>query len=624
MRHSLRPILPFLSLLVSLWMVLHVLGCGGGGGGSNPGGGGGNPTQTRVILNVSWGDRSRNVNAPSSALSAVVTIPGANTGNTNFTWTFNRGSAANNVSTRYVSPTAIDVGTWDLDVKLYSQPDGGGVVVGTTGARVTLDKDGNGIPQLNVTGVVQSITVPTPQNVAVGQKKDFVFTAKDGNGAIVPVTQGSATWAVTAGSSTLRFVNGQAEGLVLGTATITATVDGKTSPAVDVFCSPDTGTLQVTVNDVFGAGLQGATITVKQNGVQVGQGTTTNGALTLNTLPFGTVDVLASKTGFKPAQKTVDIPRFSPVSTQFSLPAEGAPNVTNIAAHVINVTGATATIEVDVVVSDADGIFVPGLGASDFTVDNVTAGNTSYAFAGLGVTLNNVQANGPYSAFITLDQSGSVSQSDPTNARLQAAKSFFSALGPGDNAAMGYFPDKDNSPFLKTFPQLGFVTNGPLYYPAIDSLAGLKYVSSPLYAATIQATDYTVQNGGNTNKAVILFTDGVPTGDTGTLQQAIDNAKSKGVKIFTIGLGSGTDAAALALLSQSTGGSAIQVTDARQLISFYKTLGALLEGSGQFYRTRWMVTKSSGTFVPRETFSTFLHVTAAGSPLSVPFFVEIP
>src|SRR5204862_308045 len=119
-------------------------------------------------------------------------------------------------------------------------------------------------------------------------------------------------------------------------------------------------------------------------------------------------------------------------------------------------------------------------------------------------------SRGPVSAFIALDASGSVSTiSDPNAVRIQAAKFFFKALGNGDEAMLGYFPAASHTPQLQTFQGIAFVTDGTLYYPYLDQIRDLgNLLGTPLYRATIQATDIVAAQGKNANKAVVLFTDG--------------------------------------------------------------------------------------------------------------------
>jgi hypothetical protein len=616
----------------SLWLLTVaafyiVTGCGGGGGGSNQGGNPGpGPTPspvTRVVLNVVWPERSRAVTALSSALSLVVTMPGANQDGTDFTWTINRDAATAGVATRYVSTTIAKVGTYPVGMKLFAEANGAGTQVGAAGGTAVLAADGSGIPDLVFDGVIQTVEVPQDQNVPRGAKKDLIFSAKDANGNIVAVTYPSATWQVTSGGDLLRFVQGQAEYIADGDATVTATVDGKTSAPARIVLGPNSGSVVVSVKDPFGSLLPAVQITLTKNGTQVGQVTSATGQETM-TAPFGSLVVSAAKAGYIGAQTTVDVTRTGPATAELTLQAEGVPSASTGGVRIIDRNGNQVTFEVDVSVLDANGNPLQGLDASVFNIPALTEGGVNYSFARVSVTPISVPYQGPYSAFIALDQSGSVTSTDPNVSRLQAAKIFFSALANGDEAALGYFPSANNTPSLFKFPR-GFVTDGTQYYPDIDSLNAAGFVSTPLFIATIQAIDETDAKAVNRDrKAVVVFTDGKPFGDTATLAQVVSAAQAKGVKVHAVGLGIEPDMALLAQMAQRTGGTTMHATEAGQLVTFYKSLGALLGGAGTFYRTRWTVTRDPGVFEAGQAINgAAVHVALPGRTLVVPFYLPI-
>ena len=265
---------------------------------------------------------------------------------------------------------------------------------------------------------------------------------------------------------------------------------------------------------------------------------------------------------------------------------------------------------------------MPSLPASAFSIPNAAP----YSFAQVSVNYTSTPSRGPVSAFVALDASGSVSNiSDPSGVRIQAAKTFFQTLSGGDNAMLGYFPAASNSPNLFAYTQVGFVSNGSIYLPYLDQVSKLgNLLGTPLFNATIQAIDQAAALGTNANKAVVLFTDGQPAADPATIDQAVAEALAKNVRVYAAGLGADTDTALLAQLAQRTGGSVMFASDAGQLITFYKTLGNLLQGAGTFYRTRWTVTLSSGTFKTGDVLNGTMHIDAAGTPLLAPFYVRVP
>jgi len=613
------------SFLITASVLFGLYGCGGGGGSSSGGGGGGGgSTTTRVVFDINWPDRSRSIDALSSALSGELILTGANADNSDFHYVFNRDAVLTAHSSHLVSSGLTRVGTWTASFKLYSQANATGAVVGSAGATVVLASDGTGLPALSLTGTIQSVTVATSQNVAIGVKKDLVFSAKDGSGATIAVSAGSATWQVVDGGAFVRFTGGQAEGLALGDAHITATIDGKVSPSVLLTVGPVDGTLNVTVADFTGTAITGSLITVKQGGTQVAQATSATGTQVFNNILPGATDVIVTKSGFNDSTTSITALRGTTVNVPVTLQAKGSPTASAGGARVTGNTTTSVTFDLNVQVIDAFGTPVTSLTAADFSIPDTVSGATTYSFAKLGATRVSLTGAGPYSAFLLLDASDSVGTVDPAGSRFQAVKTFFNALGPSDNAMFGYFPLSGGSPDMQFYPAIGFVNPGTPYYSLIDGLSKKTFAGTPLYNATIEAINETSSRATNSNKAVVVFTDGKNTGSAATLDQVVAAATSKSVKVYTVGLGTGTNPQTLAEMAQRTGGIAMHASDATQLVSFYRTLGALLSGSGEYYRTSWTVTKSAGTFISGEKVNGTVQIQLGGTTLSAPFQVQAP
>jgi hypothetical protein len=130
---------------------------------------------------------------------------------------------------------------------------------------------------------------------------------------------------------------------------------------------------------------------------------------------------------------------------------------------------------------------------------------------------------------------------------------------------------------------------------SLRSLAGLEDGGTPLYQSVRTAVTYVVQHGRNSNRAVLVFTDGRNNAGQVTLDQAIDFANANDVTLHTIALSRNVDVAVLSRMASETEGSFTSASDARQLISYYGALGPFLSGSAQFYRTRW---RSTGQTTP--------------------------
>ncbi len=212
-------------------LALVIAGCGGGGNDVPI-------ATTKVVAAIDWGARARGLRAPSSALSAVISIKSALPGGGDFSFLINREDALAAYSRTYVSSEVVKLGTWRMGVMFYAQKEGLGDVVGVTGATVEIKADGTGIPEIATTGTFTFVFLLSDQKVAIGTDQSLILrcgakilTDSIGHGSIVlvAVSPGSIIWDVVDGTDKLSFVNGVAHGLNPGTATVTGSVDGISS-----------------------------------------------------------------------------------------------------------------------------------------------------------------------------------------------------------------------------------------------------------------------------------------------------------------------------------------------------------------------------------------------------------
>jgi hypothetical protein len=192
---------------------------------------------TRFFFDLAWAGRSRAggapVPAPASALSVVVTLggaPGEDGGDVVLVLN-RRAEILDSYTETQVSPGRVRVGTYPLSVRCYAEPDGRGALVGTADAAVTILDDGSGVGAITMAGLVTSAEVAMGQEVPVGERRDLGFAARSASGELLPVSPGSAFFAVTGAGDRLRIGDGgrTAEGLKPGPAQVTVRVDGATS-----------------------------------------------------------------------------------------------------------------------------------------------------------------------------------------------------------------------------------------------------------------------------------------------------------------------------------------------------------------------------------------------------------
>ena len=285
---------------------------------------------------------------------------------------------------------------------------------------------------------------------------------------------------------------------------------------------------------------------------------------------------------------------------------------------------ATFTLDVFVVGSDSE---LLALGDADFAIDDGEIGSTGTY---LDYSLTDVQLYrqrnvGPYSALFLLDQSGSITSTDPNDARIDASKVFIRNLGTGDEVGLMAFADGGQLTYSPTTSWTNggqrFSSSRSAFFGTLDSLADMEGGDTPLYDASKKAVYHVDTYANNTNQVVIVFTDGEDTASSATLSDAIQYARQRGIPLHTVALSSGVDIGVLSRMAGETGGSLTYATDARRLISYYGALGPYLSGAGRFYRTTWSVWAQGGRFNFNQGRSMYdtLEIKIPGSSIQLPF-----
>ena len=342
-----------------------------------------------------------------------------------------------------------------------------------------------------------------------------------------------------------------------------------------------------------------ATVKVLLGSTMRGQATTAaSGIATITGLVAGEYSVQATATKFDPASKATAVADAATADLTVQLiPSDAIPagGTQRTEAISVEAVGGALVFEVDLFVLDRLGRPIDGLTASAFSIESFTDDGETMAFTLQSAMPLGTTAKDPYSAYLMLDQSGSITTTYPGNLRLQAAKIFLGKLGTGDQVVTGAFASAGSLPFEIT--QYGeFTPDGRSYFSTIDSLASKEGGGTPLYKATVTAIRTTAEKAPTANKAALIFTDGEDTGGGWTIDQVIAEANRLSVPLHMVGLGKDTKIDVLARMAYGTGGTFMHAVDAGQLIALYGNLGALLRGSTGGYRTRWTATLTPTTF----------------------------
>ncbi len=371
--------------------------------------------------------------------------------------------------------------------------------------------------------------------------------------------------------------------------------------------SSNYGVVRVTVKDSFGAAVAGAAVLGPQGTLNTDAlGTTlvvihlpdTTANLTVSRETFANKTVVATSVTGQVRDLTVTLDRATSAAGGSLTSRSGVlPTVAN--------AGQQMTFEIELVVVDGDSRPIGNLSAANFLLRPCTpdAANTridcvrsSVAGADAAYTpatsapaaaqlIAGLPAR-PYAAALLLDQSGSIVLSDPTGARLFSTKAVLGGLGDGDHALLAAFAGNPGA----AIPTSPLTVYGPFrdrasassYFPTLDALAAQVGGNTPLYASLDSvrqqlAVDATLPVG--IPKAVVVFTDGAdtncasPDACRASRDQSIRLANQDQVRIFTIGLSTGVDIAALGELASQTGGAMLYADTADQLLPLNGSVG---------------------------------------------------
>jgi PKD repeat protein len=284
--------------------------------------------------------------------------------------------------------------------------------------------------------------------------------------------------------------------------------------------------------------------------------------------------------------------------------------------------GQTITFTLDIAMVNGDNSLSNNLAKSDFTINGFSGSGINYSFVNNGIQVVSGGANVPYSATLLLDQSGSIASTDPQNSRIEAAKVFCKSLGTGDNIFLSAFASSGKIPYNLTIYGDDFTSNGNDYLGTLETLKNQVGGGTPLYKSTYDMINFTSQEAPNTNKALVVFTDGQDSDGGRTTDDIINLANQKKVKVFMIGL-KDTDIPTLAYIANKTGGAFMQAQDAPQLLTMFGSLGRLLNGTANFYRTSWTMTRIPGVPATGNYWVwSYVQVKIGGRTVNVPFRVD--
>jgi Ca-activated chloride channel family protein len=226
------------------------------------------------------------------------------------------------------------------------------------------------------------------------------------------------------------------------------------------------------------------------------------------------------------------------------------------------VPNATAYVSV----TDQAGFPVSNLTPANFLLTDASPPNPS-------LTINSValveSGSAPVAMSTVMDHSGSLTDLPVAFADMKTGfTTLFADLRPGDLAEIVKFDDVVTvvQPFTSDKALLLAKTAEPY-----DMGRNTK-----LYDAVFKAVDDTAAQTTTTRRAVIVTTDGMDNLSTHTLTQTTNNAVTKKVPVFAIGLGASINRTILQEMTATTGGQYYEASTSQNLATIYDQLSSLL------------------------------------------------
>ncbi|MCU0649673.1 MAG: VWA domain-containing protein [Gemmatimonadaceae bacterium] len=208
-------------------------------------------------------------------------------------------------------------------------------------------------------------------------------------------------------------------------------------------------------------------------------------------------------------------------------------------------------------------------------------------------------------AAILLDNSGSMSTSDPTRLRAAAARLFWEAIfaaSPSNAVSMLDFGQPASVGFVDTRLLQSWTSDPALLtaqLPRIQPSGG-----TPLYGSLFEVMRWIDTTGSaNTNRVVLLLSDGAPT-DASRRTAVLQSLPTRNITVHTVGLGSASDLSpsastsavtAMREIADASGGVYAAATDAAALGQIFNVLASASSRGQLISRFQVVPVPPSGT-----------------------------
>lgn len=195
--------------------------------------------------------------------------------------------------------------------------------------------------------------------------------------------------------------------------------------------------------------------------------------------------------------------------------------------------------------------------------------------------INAGSSDGVVTAVLTLDGSGSMSDTDPSSLRKDAAELFVQRMGPQDETAVGWFSNvRGTSPYVALRIEQSFTSDKSLLNTGINQ--SVRRSGATYLWLAINDSINLLKSRQGTNKIAVILSDGIDTTTrtpTPIVNQLISNANAENIKIYTVGLEASSDSN-LPRLSRETNGGFIPAERASDLVGSFAGIFSSAQASG--------------------------------------------
>ncbi len=265
------------------------------------------------------------------------------------------------------------------------------------------------------------------------------------------------------------------------------------------------------------------------------------------------------------------------MTSRLNLPLSGSQeNISsmNVRINQVEIACPSGVVTAYVSVTDQGGYPVIVLTKDDFSVTETTG------YAGPPTSSPFVENNATISAALLMDYSTSVTHSaDKVSDMENGAVGFVNQLGDADEAEVIKFS------VINEVVQ-SFTSDKNLLISSINAPWDHNE-GTALYDAGMIAVDTTALRTKD-RKAVVLITDGYDQSSIAEVDDLIDDARSKGVPVFPIGLGDNVNITDLTKLADFTGGKYFEASTSDNLSTVYLQLADIL------FSHQYILTYNSG------------------------------